>query len=117
MQIPRTGGVRVLPRVRSAAVGLATTALHRLLTSARVAEHLGSTPGENVDFVTKFEKALRKRYQHLKTEMAKIEHLIDAFEKGAKRGAKPTGRGGLSAAGRKRISMAQKARWAKRKKG
>jgi hypothetical protein len=69
-----------------------------------------------VDFVTKFEKELRKRYQHLKTEMAKIEHLIDAFEKGAKRGAKLTGRGGISAAGRKRISMAQKARWAKRKK-
>jgi hypothetical protein len=69
-----------------------------------------------VDFVTKFEKALRKRYQHLKTEIAKIEHLIDAFEKGAKRGAKPTGRGKISAAGRKRISMAQKARWAKRKK-
>ena len=45
-----------------------------------------------MDFVTKFEKALRKRYQHLKTELAKIEHLIDAFEKGAKRGAKPTGR-------------------------
>jgi hypothetical protein len=87
-----------------------------LLPSARVAEHLGSTPGENVDFVTKFEKALRKRYQHLKTEMAKIEHLIDAFEKGGKRGAKPTNRGGLSAAGRRRISMAQKARWAKRKK-
>jgi hypothetical protein len=96
---------------------LATTALHHLLASARVAEHLGSTPGENVDFVTKFEKALRKRYQHLKTEMAKIEHLIDAFEKGAKRGAKPTGRGGLSAAGRKRISMAQKARWQRERKG
>ena len=48
-----------------------------------------------MDFVTQFEKALRKRYQHLKTEMAKIEHLIDAFEKGAKRGAKPTGRGRL----------------------
>ena len=66
-----------------------------------------------MDFVTKFEKALRKRYQHLKTELAKIEHLIDAFEKGAKRGAKPTGRSKLSAAGRKRISMAQKARWAR----
>ena len=51
-----------------------------------------------MDFVTKFEKALRKRYRHLKTEMAKIEHLIDAFEKGAKRGAKPTGRGRLSVA-------------------
>jgi hypothetical protein len=70
-----------------------------------------------VDFVTKFEKALRKRYQHLKTEMAKIEHLIDAFEKGAKRGGKPSGRNGISAAGRRRISIAQKARWAKRKKG
>ena len=70
-----------------------------------------------MDFVTKFEKALRKRYQHHKTELAKIEHLIDAFEKGAKRGAKLTGRGRISPAGRKRISMAQKARWAKRKKG
>jgi hypothetical protein len=69
-----------------------------------------------VDFVFKFEKALRKRYQHLKTELAKIEHLLDAFEKGAKRGVKQTGRGKLSAAGRKRISMAQKARWAKKKK-
>ena len=70
-----------------------------------------------MDFVSKFEKALRKRYQHLKTELAKIEHLIDAFEKGAKRGVKKTGRGRLSAAGRKRISVAQKARWAKKKKG
>jgi hypothetical protein len=69
-----------------------------------------------VDFVSKFEKALRKRYQHLKTELAKIEHLIDAFEKGAKRSVKQTGRGRLSAAGRKRISVAQKARWAKKKK-
>jgi hypothetical protein len=67
-----------------------------------------------VDFVTKFEKALRKRYQHLKTEMAKIEHLIDAFEKGAKRGAKKVSR--LSAAARRKISLAQKARWAKIRK-
>jgi hypothetical protein len=70
-----------------------------------------------VDFVTKFEKALRKRYQHLKTEIAKIEHLIDAFERGAKRGARRTGRSKLTPAGRKRISLAQKARWAKAKKG
>jgi hypothetical protein len=70
-----------------------------------------------VDFVSKFEKALRKRYQHLKTEIAKIEHLIDAFERGAKLGSKRTGRGKLTPAGRKRISMAQKARWAKTKKG
>ena len=70
-----------------------------------------------MDFVTKFEKALRKRYQHLKTEIAKIEHLIDAFERGAKRGAKRTGRSKLTPAGRKRISLAQKARWAKAKKG
>ena len=69
-----------------------------------------------MDFVTKFEGALRKRYQHLKTELAKIEHLIDAFEKGAKRGAK-VGRTRLSAAVRKKISMAQKRRWAKTKKG
>jgi hypothetical protein len=69
-----------------------------------------------VDFVTKFEKALRKRYQHLKTEIAKIEHLIDAFERGAKRGARRTGRSKLTPAGRKRISLAQKARWAKAKK-
>jgi hypothetical protein len=70
-----------------------------------------------VDFVTKFEKALRKRYQHLKTEIARIEHLIDAFERGAKRGAKRTGRSKLTPAGRKRISLAQKARWAKTKRG
>jgi len=41
-----------------------------------------------VDFVTKFEKELRKRHRMLMTEVAKIQHLIDAFEKGAKRGAK-----------------------------
>ena len=69
-----------------------------------------------MDFVTKFEKALRTRYHHLKTELAKIEHLIDAFEKGAKRGAN-VGRSRLSPAARRKISMAQKARWAKRKKG
>ena len=69
-----------------------------------------------MDFGTKFERALRARYHHLKTEIAKIEHLIDAFERGTKRGAKRPGRGKLTAAARKRISMAQKARWAKRKK-
>jgi hypothetical protein len=80
-------------------------------------EPIQSHEGENVDFVTKFEKALRKRHHALMTELAKIEHLIDAFEKGAKRGTKRTGRSSLSAAARKKISMAQKARWAKRKKG
>jgi hypothetical protein len=69
-----------------------------------------------VDFVSKFEKALRRRHHLLKMELAKIEHLIDAFERGARRGAKRTGRKSISAAGRKRISMAQKARWAKTKK-
>jgi hypothetical protein len=67
-----------------------------------------------VNFVNKFEKALRKRHHLLKMELAKIEHLIDAFAKvGARRGR----RHGISAAGRKRISMAQKARWAKKKRG
>ena len=70
-----------------------------------------------MDIVSKFEKALRRRHHALKTELAKIEHLIDAFERCAKRGAKRTGRKRLSAAGRKRISLAQKARWAKKKKG
>ena len=46
-----------------------------------------------MDFVNKFEKALRKRHHSLMTEIAKIEHLIDAFEKGAKRGAKRMGSG------------------------
>jgi hypothetical protein len=68
-----------------------------------------------VDFLAKFEKALRKRHHLLMTELVKIEHLIDAFEKGAKRGVKRTGRKGISAAGRKRISMAQKRRWAAKK--
>jgi hypothetical protein len=71
--------------------------------------------GDNVDFVTKFEKDLRKRHHSLMTEVAKIQHLIDAFEKGAKRGLKK-GRSRLSAAARKKISLAQKARWAKVKK-
>ena len=53
-----------------------------------------------MDFVTKFEKELRKRHHILMTEVAKIEHLIDAFEKGAKRGAKVS-RSRLSAAARK----------------
>jgi hypothetical protein len=68
-----------------------------------------------VDFVTKFEKALRKRHHALMTELAKIEHLIDAFEKGAKRDAKQ-GRSRLSTAARIKISLAQKARWAKTRK-
>ena len=67
-----------------------------------------------MDFVTKFEKELRKRHHSLMAEVAKIEHLIDAFEKGAKRGAKK-GVSRLSAA-RKKISLAQKARWAKTRK-
>ena len=65
-----------------------------------------------MDFVTKFEKELRKRHHSLMTELGKIEHLIDAFEKGAKRGAK-VGGSRLSAAARRKISLAQKARWAK----
>jgi hypothetical protein len=71
--------------------------------------------GDNVDFVSKFEKALRKRHHLLMTELGKIEHLIDAFEKGAKRGA-TKGVSRLSAAARKKISLAQKARWAKSRK-
>ena len=50
-----------------------------------------------MDLVTKFEKELRKRHHILMIEVAKIEHLIDALEKGAKRGAK-VGGGRLSAA-------------------
>jgi hypothetical protein len=68
-----------------------------------------------VHFVQKFEKALRKRHHALMTELEKIEHLIDAFEKGAKRGTKKGG-SRLSAAARKKISLAQKARWAKTRK-
>jgi hypothetical protein len=49
------------------------------------------------------------------TELGKIEHLIEAFEKGAKRGAKKVG-SRLSATARKKISMAQKVRWAKARK-
>jgi hypothetical protein len=69
-----------------------------------------------VDIVQEFERALRKRYHVLKTELAKIEYLFDAFERGVKSGAKRNGRNRISAAGRKRISLAQKARWAKSKK-
>jgi ABC-type protease/lipase transport system fused ATPase/permease subunit len=68
-----------------------------------------------VDFVSKLEKQLRKRHHSLMTEVAKIEHLIDAFEKGAKRGLKKGG-SRLSAAARKKISLAQKVRWAKARK-
>jgi hypothetical protein len=116
-EIPRIGGVRGGPESKKFGRWLGDNRLASLACFSESYGALRHTPGENVDFVTKFEKELRKRYQHLKTEMAKIEHLIDAFEKGAKRGAKPAGRGGISAAGRKRISLAQKARWAKRKKG
>ena len=65
-----------------------------------------------MQFVRKFEKELRRRHHLLMTELAKIELLIGAFEKGAKRAVK-VGRGRLSAAARKKISLAQKARWAK----
>ncbi len=57
-----------------------------------------------MDFATKFEKVLRKKHHALMTDLAKIEHLIDAFEKGAKRGAKKVG-SSLSAAARKKISL------------
>jgi hypothetical protein len=69
-----------------------------------------------VDIIQEFERVLRKRYHVLKTELAKIEHLINAFERGVKSGAKRTGRNRISAAGRKRIALAQKARWAKSRK-
>jgi hypothetical protein len=49
------------------------------------------------------------------TDLAKIEHLIDAFDKGTKRNIEG-GRSWLSPAGRKRISLAQKRRWAAKKK-
>jgi hypothetical protein len=68
-----------------------------------------------VDFVTKFEKALRKRHHALMTELGKIEHLIDAFEKGAKRGAKRTGRK-MSAAAKGKIAARMKKYWANRRK-
>jgi hypothetical protein len=112
---PRIGGVRGGSESKNCGSWLGD---NRLASFACFSESYGAlrhNPGENVDFVTKFEKALRKRYQHLKTEMAKIEHLIDAFEKGAKRGAKK-GVSRLSAAARKKISLAQKARWARAKK-
>jgi hypothetical protein len=86
------------------------------IASLWLGRHRPSNQGEKVDFVTKFEKVLRKRHHSLMTELAKIEHLIDAFEKGAKLGAKVR-RSRLSAAARRKISMAQKARWAKTKKG
>lgn len=116
-ETPRTGGLACDCVSKNCDSWLGDNGLASLACFSESYRALRHTPGENVDFVTKFEKALRERYQHLKTELAKIEHLIDAFEKGAKRGAKPTGRSKISAAGRKRISMAQKARWAKRKKG
>ena len=90
--------------------------VHRVrLAFPALARHRASNLGDNVDFVTKFEKALRKKHHALMTDLTKIEHLIDAFEKGAKRGAKK-GASRLSAAARKKISMAQKARWAKTRK-
>jgi hypothetical protein len=57
-----------------------------------------------VDFVTKFEKELRKRHHTLMTEVAKIQHLIDAFEKGAKRGLKKGG-SRLSAVARRKSRL------------
>jgi hypothetical protein len=69
-----------------------------------------------VDIVSKFEKELRRTYHLLQTELTNIEHLLDAFERGVKSGAKRPGRKRISGAGRKRISLAQKARWAKTKK-
>jgi hypothetical protein len=69
-----------------------------------------------VDILGKLEQVLRTRHRVLRTELGKIEHLIDAFERGVKSGAKRTGRNRLSAAGRKRIALAQKARWAKTKR-
>jgi len=60
-------------------------------------------------------KLLRKKHHALKVQLHEIEGLLDAFEKGRKRGAR-VGHGRLSAAAREKISLAQKARWAKARK-
>src|ERR1700720_2754393 len=87
--------VRISLRRRSRSVSTSNlskpTARGCFLTADRLAfRALTSTQaqGDNVDFVTKFEKELRKRHHSLMTEMANSKNLIDAFEEGAKRGAR-----------------------------
>jgi hypothetical protein len=88
--------------------------LHSLNTLSESHGAVNHTTGENVDILQKFERAIRTRHHLLKTELAKIEGLIKALDKnGTSRVAKRVGRKKMSAAARRRISMAQKARWAK----
>jgi hypothetical protein len=66
-------------------------------------------------------KQLRKERSRTQKELSRLDEAIAAFEKlvgnnpGPRRPRKP--RRTLSAAARKRISQAQKARWAKQRKG
>src|ERR1700720_435736 len=87
--------VRISLRRRSRSVSTSNlskpTARGCFLTADRLTARALTCPqaqGDNVDFVTKFEKELRKRHRAQMTEFAKIEHLICAFEKGGSPGAK-----------------------------
>lgn len=60
-------------------------------------------------------KQLKKERDRLERELSGLNAALSAFV-GAHRGLKPTGkRKGMSAAAKKKISLAQKARWAKQK--
>jgi hypothetical protein len=53
----------------------------------------------------------------IETEIARLQHIADALRGLKSKGGAPRGkRRAMSAAARKKISLAQKARWAKQKK-
>jgi hypothetical protein len=60
-------------------------------------------------------KQIKKERDRVERELSGLNAALSAFV-GAYKGAKPTGKQRtMSAAGRRRISLAQKARWAKQK--
>jgi hypothetical protein len=54
---------------------------------------------------------LRKQLKEAKVTVARLHHAVQALERLGRRGRRQAGK--ISAAGRKRIAEAQKARWKK----
>jgi len=64
--------------------------------------------------VSKVVKQLKKEHTRLTDELHRVSAALTAFV-GTYSGTKPTRGGTMSAAGRRRIAAAQRARWAKQK--
>ncbi len=60
-------------------------------------------------------KALKTQYQGLRRKLASLDRKIQKLSTGATSLSRPKARRRLSAAGRRRIVLAQKRRWAQKK--